>query len=269
LCAVLSAADELAVLDRERDPARLEAAAISIASSQDAADIAGLAKRFGDPGFLRRLDPPRVSGFSVVHLGRVFEALAEHPSPAVESLCISLAQDRDFTAVPARLNYLLNALAAVRPLSEAAANVFRTTGRAGYVEVNGPLLARNASPRAIEVLGELLGDESLDAAQRVSMAHWALLPARINAGVVAMCARLLAKRGVSHKVEIAILESLYDYQPRQWFGVNLGQPQPPSWQSAPAATREQLRSLGTTALAWPDLPVETRQAIQNTLLELR
>jgi hypothetical protein len=270
LCAVLQGTSFSGdALDRERDPARLEAAAISIASSQDAGAVAALAKRLGEQSFLRRLDPPHGSEFSVVRLGRIFEVLTEHPSPAVESLCISLARDPDFRAVPARLNFLLTALAAVRPMSEPAANIFRETGRSGYLEVNGPLLAGNASPRALEVLGQLLGDESLDPAQRVSVAQWALLPARADGGVVSMCGRLLAKGGLSHQVEVAILESLYDYQPRRWYGTRTGQPRPPSWESVPPQTRELLESLAETALSRPDLPLELRRAIQNTLLELR
>jgi hypothetical protein len=271
LCAVLPAAKfsaELAILDRDRDPARLEAAAIRIASSGDAEAVAGLAKRLGDRSCLRRLDP-QDSGQSVVRLGRVFEALAQHPSPAVESLCLTLARDAEFTAVPARLNFLLNALAAVRPMSQPAADVFRTTGRTGYLEVNGPLLSGNASPRALEVLGELLADRSLDTARRVSMAHWALLPARTDPEVVATCARVLAQQGLSREVHAAILESLFDYQPRMWFGVRTEQPRPPSWQSAPPRTRELLESLAAAALARPNLDPPIRQAIENTLRELR
>jgi hypothetical protein len=265
---VLRAADlskEAAVLDRDQDPQRLEAAAIAIAASNDSAAIALLGKHLGERSLLKRLDPAG----GVLHLGRVFRKLAENPSPATAALCVALAKNEEFTAEPSRLNFLLNALAAFRPMSDEAAAVFRDTSQSDYLEVNGPLLAKNASPRALEVLAELFGDEELDAAQRVSIAHWGLLPVRTNADVAAMCARVMKAPKLSHKVQVAILESLYDYQPREWFGKRGVQPVPPLWKSAPAATRQVLTSLGTISLQRTDLPSDLKAAIQRTLSQLR
>ena len=272
MCAVLQASDlakQRSVLDRDRDPARLEAASISIAASGDSAALADLAKHLGSRAFLHRLDPARGSVPEVVHLGEVFRSLTLHPSLATASLCIALAANSEFTAVPARLNFLLNALAAVRPMEEPAAKIFRTASRSGFLEVNGPLLAGNASPRALGVLSELFRDESLDVAQRVSIAHWGLLPNRTNPDVVAMCARLLSAGGISHEVELAILESLYDYRARQWFGLAAGQPTPPPWSAASPAARDALKSLAAERLSRSDLPPALRAAIQNTLVQLR
>jgi hypothetical protein len=266
----LSAADlsqERASLDRESDPARLEASASMIAASNDSAAVADLARHLATGAFLNRLDPAAGRAPGVAHLARVFRAMAANPSPATASLCITVAKAPDFMAVPARLNLALAALAEVRPASEAAAGLFRETGRSGYLEVNGPLLAHNASPRALKVLAELLSDESLDSEQRSSMAHWALLPNRTNPAVVAMSAGLI-KGQVSDGVELAIAESLYDEQSRLWFGVDRG-PSPPSWQSAPVAAKDGLKSLGARLLARRDLPPQLRAAIQNTLKQLR
>jgi hypothetical protein len=99
------------------------------------------------------------------------------------------------------------------------------------------------------------------------MAHWALLPNRTNPAVVAMSAGLI-KGQVSDGVELAIAESLYDEQSRLWFGVDRG-PSPPSWQSAPVAAKDGLKSLGARLLARRDLPPQLRAAIQNTLKQLR
>lgn len=272
LFVLMGAADlskEEAILARGRDPERIEAAALTIAASNDPAALADLAKHFGEHSFLQRLDPADGSEVSVIHLGHVFRTLIENPSPATASLCISLAGDREFNSVPARLNFLLNALAAVRPMSAAAANLFRATSSSGYLELNGPLLAKNGSPQALEVLADLFADESLDAEQVVSIAHWGLLPTRTDPAVAAMCARVLSRGGISQKVEIAILESLYDYQPRRWFGLRAGQPSPQPWSSAPAATRDVLRSLGTSSLKRQDLPPALHATIQSTLEQLR
>jgi hypothetical protein len=272
LCMPLLATDpskERAALDRSRNPDLLEAAAVSIAASGDAAAIADLARHLGQRSFRHRLDPGGGSVPEVERLSHVFRSLAEHPSQSSEALCIALSGNAHFNDVPVRLNFLLNALAAVRPMSEASAEVFRTTSRSGFLEVNGPLLAGNASPRALNVLAELFRDESLDVAQRVSIAHWGLLPNRTNADVVAMCVKLLSEGGLSHDVELAILESLYDYQAKLWFSTRAGQPTPPPWSSTSPVAKDALKSLAASQMSRPDLPPALRAAMANTLAQLR
>ena len=179
-------------LDRERNADRLEAASVAIAASTNATEMADLARHIGQRQYLQRLDPDN----GVTRLGHIFRVLAEHPSPSTESLCIEVAGSSEFNELPARMNFLLNALASVRPMSEPAARIFRSYGRSGFLEVEGPLLATNASPRALDVLAEFFKDDSLDVAQRVSMAHWGILPNRTNSDVIEMCDRVL-RAGVS------------------------------------------------------------------------
>ena len=262
-------APQRAALQREKDPARLEMVAVAIASSGDAAALGDLAIRLGEKSFLSRLDPARDSVTDVLRLGEVFKALAVHPSPATAALCIEVAKDPEFRAVPVRLNLLLSALAAVRPVSAAAATLFSATGRAGFLQVNVPLLAVNASPRALAVLAELLADESLEAGHRVSAAQWGIMPSRLTPGVAEMCRGLLQPSKLAPQVALGILESLFDYRPVQWFGKRSGQPSPPPWNQASAATASTLVALGTSQLRRTDLPVELRAAIAEALGQLR
>jgi hypothetical protein len=259
---------QIASLATERDPARLEAASVAVASSGNAQAIQKLAARLGTRSFLRRLDPGKKGQPDMDRLLRVFAALAEHPSAATEELCVGLARNAEFLSLPGRLNLLLNALAAVRPTSSGAAAIFRESSHSGYLAVNGPLLARNASPLALVVLEELLSDEAPAVEDRVDVAHRSLLPERTNPAVVEMSARVAVSRVVASRVRIAIAESLFDYQPAQWFGVAMHQPVPPPWSSADQTARTKLKSLGQQLLAQPDAPANLRAAIQKTLAQL-
>jgi hypothetical protein len=265
LACVVHASDDTAKPRGDRDAEGLERAAVSTAVSGDPTRLAVLARLLGERSYLARLDPMHDSEIPVVRLARVFRALAEHPSQATASLCVSLGRSPDFTAAPARLNLLLNALAAVRPMSQESADLFRSTNVSGFFEVNAPLLAKNASPRALEILSEMLSDQGVDLMQRVSIAHWALLPTRTDVRVVTMSSGILEKQTLPHEVRIAILESLYDYQPRRWFGLDAAQPAAPSWETSSRATRTALRLLGKAMLRREDLPDELRTAIQKTL----
>jgi hypothetical protein len=262
-------AGHVAALDSQRNPARLEAAAAAIVASGDARAIQKLASHLGQSAFLRRLDPGQRGQSDGEHLLRIFRMLTEHPNAATETLCVGLARNAEFTSVPERMNPLLNALAAVRPTSAEAAAIFRETSRSGYVEVNGPLLARNASPNALAVLEEVLVDEGLDVDERIEVAHRSLLAVRTDGAVVAMCARVLAHRLDSNRVRLAIAESLFDYQPKPWFGVAMNQPIPPDWKLADEPARSALRSLGNTLLGQADVPASLRVAIRATLAKLQ
>jgi len=140
---------QVASLDGQRDPARLGTAAVAIAGSGDTEAIHSLATYWGRASFLRRLDRAKHGQSDIDRLAHVFRVLADHPSAATEALCIGLAHDREFTSVPERLNFLLNALSAVRPMSNEGAAIFRETSHAEYLGVNGPLRAGNAHCRFV------------------------------------------------------------------------------------------------------------------------
>lgn len=275
-----STSKQTAALATQRDPTRLEAAAVAVASSNDAGAIGKLAAQLGTRSFLRRLDPPgkgRAKAADTASDGsggmdwleHVFHALGEHPSAATEALCVGLAHDKEFVSVPARLNLLLNSLAAVQPTSQEAAAIFQETSHSGFLAVNGPLLARKADPPALAVLEQLMTDESLDAQERVDVAHRSFLPFRTNPAVVAMAARASSSATTALPVRTAIIESLFDYQPKPWFGVAMNQPVPPPWSTAIEATRKALRALGEQLLGRTDVAPTLRTAIQNTLAQFR
>ena len=259
---------QVASLATERDPARLEAASVVVASSGSAQAIQKLATHLGSRSFLRRLDPGKKGQSDIERLVHVFAVLAEHPSAATEELCVGLAHNAEFLSLPERLNLLLNALAVVRPTSSRAAAIFRESSHAGFFDVNGPLLARNASPLALAVLEELMSDETLDVQARVGVAHRSLLPVRTNSAVVEMCGRVTLPRVVAGPVRMAIAESLFDYQPKQWFGVVMNQPVPPPWSSANEPARNALRSLGKQLLGQSDVPENLRAEIRKALAQL-
>src|SRR2546430_16632737 len=72
------------------------------------------------------------------------------PLPAVLPIfCLALAADPAFLADDDRRIYLLPALAAVRPMSQAAIAAFRQANAEGYYNLNVLLLAKNGS--ALEI----------------------------------------------------------------------------------------------------------------------
>jgi hypothetical protein len=250
---------------KQKDPARLQAAAVAAASSGEAAELADLARQLSDSDFLHRLDP---EPNGLMRFAEVFQALATHPSPATATLCLRVAQSKAFASLPARWNLLLAALAAVRPMSVESGRLFLKTGRTGFIEVNIPLLAGNASPEALKAMEALFLDESLAVEQRTHSAHWGVLPNRLKPGVAESCGRILSSPAVSPLVKLAIVESLFDNRPAEWFGKRSPYPEPPEWTRASPAVRSALVAVAGNARRLPGLPDSTGKAIDDAVRRL-
>ena len=115
------------ILNGSQESDRVAVSAIALAGSEDPEAIIALTRCLRRPGFLDRLDNTAEPSSEITNLTPVFRALAEHPTEATGRLCESVYADEDFRAIPARINLLLSALAAVRPATAQAADVFRAT----------------------------------------------------------------------------------------------------------------------------------------------
>ena len=257
---------DIDILDTSQDRESIAAAAISLAGSGDDEAIAGLGKHLQQNEFLARLDDITNPQTSIYNLHYVFGALERNPSPATGQLCVDLMNEPDFVAEPARLNYLLPALAAVSPTSEAAASVFRRTNVEGFYHVNAPRLVHNGSPLALAVFEEMIESSNEEPMSRVDAIHRSVLPRRTDLAVLQTCGRLLDK-GLEPEVEVGLVESLFDYQERKWFG-NARPLRPPSWDSTSTETLRFALDLASRVQGRKDLPPELEQAINNTLLAI-
>ena len=119
------------------------------------------------------------------------------------------------------------------------------------------------------LLEELLAEGALPAPQRIGVAHTAIVPNRNDREFVRASARLIRRTGLAQPVVYGIAESLFDYRPREWFGVSSEAPEPPPRSAASAEVRKLMRELAEELLHRPDLPPVLLAAIGNTLAEFR
>jgi len=252
----------IAVLNEATDPQAIVDSAIALAASEDRDAIIALARALRQPGFLARLEGS-VDGStdSVVNLAQVFAALKEHPTDSTGRLCELMYGEESFRELPARINHLLFALAAVKPVTPRAAGIFRETSATEYAQVNGPLLLANGEPPALEVFAEIITGDWVEAYIKVDILHHALLPVRDRLPVVQMCIRLLSGP-LDDEVRAGLVETVFDHRSKEWFGPAMYPPVPPDWNQAPDASLELLIRLGK----W--LPGETPAAVRRTMAEI-
>jgi len=236
-------------------------AAVDIAGSGAGPELGALAGQLRRSEFLHRLDAIEVPPQSVSNLKRVFEALEQNPTPVTAKLCLILANDSEFLSLPRRMNFLLPALAAVRPMDESAAAVFRRTNEEGFYSINAPLLIKNRSPLALEVFKELILSETIEVDDKLYLLHHAVVPYRTDIAVIEMAAEL-ARGPVAPAVALGVIESVFDYQERPWYGNALRPPRPPAWENATPEARQFAAEWARELRNRGDLPPALAAAIR-------
>ncbi|MBZ5618959.1 MAG: hypothetical protein LAQ69_09580 [Acidobacteriia bacterium] len=258
------------ILNESRDTDQLVASALALAASEDPPALLALGRVLRHGEFLNRLDDTANPSSEIRNVARVFGALADHPTPATGRLCELIYVEPEFSEIPSRINLLLAALAAVHPVTPRGADIFRETSQDEYAEVNAPLLLKNESPLALQVFDELISGDWVEDYVKVDMLHRSVLPRRTRLPVLEVCA-LLLERGLPPEVRDAIIETVFDYDSRLWFGPAMYPPEPPAWHTATTEALEFLVGLATRLQSGNlsgalQEPVQaTREEVQNIL----
>jgi hypothetical protein len=255
------------ILKVSHDRDELETAAAALAASEDPTAHADLGEFLASAEALARLDDLTSSSFKMSHLTRVFLVLEQHPTPSSAELCLRLIREPAFLAEDDRKIYLLPALAAVRPMSAAAAEVFRETNLQGYYNLNVRLLVQNGSPNALAVFEEMIRDYDVPAERRVDAVHAAVLPRRTELPVLQTAERLLF--GVDNDVVIGVIETIFDNRSREWFGPARNPPAPPPWDKSSDDVLEFVLTIADKAEKQLGLPKLLLDAINNTVTDIR
>jgi len=238
---------DLALLKTSTDRERLERAARDLAASADPAAIRGLGRMLAGRDLLARLDDLQDPSSKTRHLGNVLAELARHPSAETGALAVALANSPDFLADDDRRIDLLPALAAVRPMTAAGADVLRRAAAEGYVSTVIPLLAQNGSPQALALFEALVLQPGADVESRVADIHASIVPCRSDLGLLRSVEHMLSARDLDPRLAAALFESLFDDRSREWFGPARRPPTPPAWEAA--STEAIAQALRVAALA--------------------
>ena len=252
-----------AVLNSSQDREALESAASMLAASNDPIFLEELGKFLQSGEGLARLDDLDDPSSRTYHLARVLETLERNPSPATAALCLRLLESPDFLADDDRKIFLLPALAAVRPMTEPAIEVFRITNAEGFYSLNVRLLVKNASPLALRLFEEMILDNETPPQRRVDGMHAGVLPMRTELAVLQSMSRLLGA-DLPRAVRLGAIETVFDYRSREWFGPARQPPAPPPWESASTEALRFLRELAKSVRQQSELPPALVEAVDAT-----
>lgn len=247
------------LLKSSTDRDALERAAVTLVRSGDAGDLAFLGQLLRDREFLARLDD--LSNLKTLHLSRVMAALADHPTPQIVDLSLTLAEDPVFVAEGDRKSFVLDLLASVKPMTERTAAMFQRSNVEGYFGFNARLLAGNGSPNALKLFEAMMIDTTVPVESRMECLHKAVLPKRIELPILASADRILS-RTKEPVIASAVIESLFDFR-QGWFGIESGVSGPPVWESGSPDSLRSALALANKALARRDLSPALRTTVSR------
>ncbi len=253
-------------LETSDDRDELGAAALELARSDHPEALRRLGELLRKPDFLAKLDDLDAPTEKTLRLRGVMAALAERPSPEVAALCLRLAHEPRFLEDDDRKVFLLEALAAVRPMSAETAEWLRKTNAEGWFAFNAPLLAENASPPALELFESMMVDRDVPAERRIDCLHEALVVRRTRLPILQTAQRILA-RELEPEISVGLIESLFDFQGRRWFGLH--HPQPPAWRSASSDVLRLALEIAQRVHGRAGISQSLRAAIESTASTLR
>ncbi len=203
------------------DGAVVARAAVTLAASDHADQLATLGRALRKPAVLARIMKTDQALRCV--MPAVLGALAANPSPAARKELISLVGSPAWAEQPGSngsdlQNALLRATGRFRPVAPEITAMWERMAapHEGWVNVTTMVLAENATPEAAALFERLLRDPEQDLQERIDWLHSSLVAHRDRVELLAMVARLLDGK-LPAELVTALIEGVFDYQ-QQWYG---------------------------------------------------
>jgi len=231
------------------DVSALAAEGIALAQSADAADYERLAALLLDPAWLARLDPKELSlvtGPAGLQIGHVLRNAARRAPSVLDRLAESPLYAEPGSRQIALIAASVEAVNPGKPLVEFWHA--QLDPEADELESTVSMLIGNQSKPAVALLEEAFTSEAFDDGLVFWWFRGPLLERRQDGPLLAMAERLLKPGKLSETRRFALVESLFEYRPGDWYVATEKPPEPPKRAKLSDASRRQLGVVADIAL---------------------
>jgi hypothetical protein len=203
-----------------------------------------------------------------LHVGQIVNALAGNPMPSAQRAFERLTTSKIFLAHDERAIALIRASARVGLPPPELVRFWdrRSQPDDGFTPTTIGVLVDNGSEPALRLLERKLAEAGHSDDEKKSWMHVDVLRHRNDPALLRACERLLAG-SLPKRLRPALVESLFDYRPGEWFKPGGGASAPPL-ATATATARAELRKLGELALRTAGLAPPQKAAVSRRLKEL-
>lgn len=204
-----------------------------------------------------------------LRLAQVYQAIkANHSAPMRDTL-ITLARSGKPEDCDACDTLLINALTIVRPATPEVIKFWEMHSLPDSIQLKFTIdaLCENGSAPAVALLEKRLLNPQIEPEQKIAWMHEAILQHRRSASLLAGLDRILTTT-LPKALRPALVESLFDYRPNEWFRNSRTPPEPDAQPLTPEA-KKLLQKIGATALKKVSLNANQRRAVTKSLAELK
>jgi hypothetical protein len=228
-------------------PATVPMEILTMAASQDAAELTRLGDLLADEATLLKWDSesdydeldPRS-----LNLAKVLKALSENSTESAERQLAGLTTSPLYQNQDARVLLLIEAMGNLEHVDEQVVSYWRIHSAAGsiFTVVVVDAAAHQGGSESARVVGEILLNPSYTDYDKVAWLRRSLVPNRNQIGLLSEAGVWLSEETLSPAVRAALIEALFDYQPEEWYppGVFYPPPEPPDYSSEALSIRTAL-----------------------------
>ena len=255
------------------EPNALKAAAQTLAASERSEDHAALKPFLVDAKFLDRLNTVKeyqINRPKRLRLWAVLDVLRRNKAPSAQRVLMDLTTAPAYNddEMPARADLLIQACARIRPAPSQVVAYWDKHCRPddGHAPLTIETLLENGSAPALALLEAKMADSGHDADERVSWMHKSILPRRNELAVLQSCRRMLGG-SLPQSLRPALVETLFDYRPAEWFTPSKPVRCPPR-QLMSGEAKAELRAIGEMALKQIALTPQQQAVVKRELVEI-
>ena len=260
------------ILRTSKVPTEVKRAAVDVAKSDSADDLAMLGGLLASAEFLKRIDTDEdyKGAYTNLRVGQVVNTLAENRKPPAEKAVMSLMDAGDYQANFQRIQILIHALAAIQPSPASVIIYWDKMSAAGSLVTFDVIqaLVENESAPAMGLFEKKLADPKHETSDKAAWMRQIVLPKRNDEPLLNACERVLKGTSAGPEVQVYIVEGLFDYKPDNWYrGCEPVKPPVRSLASRPA--KDAMIRIGEYALASVKLAGDLRVKVEAALREVR
>jgi len=247
----------------------LAAVAVALARGSLPEGHEALQKQMQSAEFYYRLDSKKAYGNfgERLELYRVVTALSENKAESAHKALIALSQSSIYKNANRRITMLITACAAVRPAPPEIVRFWDSYSQAetGFSSRTVSALVINGSPPALVLLEKKFADPKHEDEDKVDWMHRPILEHRNEAPLLECCLRIL-KGPMSDELKAALVETIFDYQPKDWYpGKRPSIPAPPPPSEVGKDAHVEMRKIGEYAVKNVELSEELKETVESYL----
>jgi hypothetical protein len=202
-----------------------------------------------------------------LRIAQVISTLSQNKSSHAQRTLAALAGSDTFTAVEARQQILITALASVQPATKEIIEFWDAHSQEDslYTERTIDAICENGSKPALELLTKKLADQSHDLDDRIMWMRYQILLRRNEAPILQGCEKMI-RSTLPAELRPHLVEALCGYK-EEWYQ-SADPPEPPDRDKASKEAREILLRICRHALAEVPLTPELKKTVQDVAAEL-